>query len=152
MLTIILQQVRHQLPAAPLPLGLQQRFNHSVIMFHANRAVKEVDWGTFENADQQVLTTVYTVLLQLSNGPGMDHPRGLIKPLAMPKLTARGKWRVNMPLGSRSAPTSLMLLRRLVADVLHGLSLLHDRGIVHRDVRRPNILQAGHLFRCVLRQ
>lgn len=68
------------------------------------------------------------------------HPHGVLKPQRLPQLD-RGSWHVSMPLASHSRPTSEEDLRQLVVDVLHGLASLHDLGIVHRDVRPPNILQ-----------
>ena len=78
--------------------------------------------------------------MSLPLGAGIEHPHGVLKPERLPQLE-RGRWHVRMPLASHSRPRSEEELRRLVADVLHGLASLHDLGIVHRDVRPPNILQ-----------
>jgi serine/threonine protein kinase len=48
---------------------------------------------------------------------------------------------VEMPLCALANPRTESALKDLVADVLHGLDALHARGVVHRDVRLPNILQ-----------
>ena len=83
---------------------------------------------------------VYQCIMSLPLGAGLMHPQGLLKPMRLPQLD-RGRWHVRMPLASHSRPRSEEDLRRLVVDVLHGLVSLHGQGIVHRDVRAPNILQ-----------
>ncbi|KAK9803942.1 hypothetical protein WJX72_006724 [[Myrmecia] bisecta] len=66
-LTIVLQQTRHQLPANPLPLNTTMGYRHSTITYWADHVVKLVNWAAFENADGPTLTKVYQVLLQLPN-------------------------------------------------------------------------------------
>ncbi|CAL8462525.1 g2058 [Coccomyxa elongata] len=144
-LTIVLQQSHHQLPANPLPLYLTVRHFHSRISYREDHVLKVVPWGAFPNADLATLTLVYDVLLSIPHGAHLQHPRGLITPLRPPKLGADKMWRVKMPLGlplgKATLPMSLPRLRCLVADVLCGLAELHARDIVHRDVRKQNILE-----------
>jgi serine/threonine protein kinase len=92
---------------------------------------------------------VYEHIMALANEPGLGRPRGILKPLEMPTMSI-DSWRVRMPLGTRDRPRTEEALKCLVADVLHGLAALHDVGLVHRDVRPPNILQVT--LKCVLEQ
>lgn len=85
---------------------------------------------------------VYQRIMHLPLGAELMHPQGLLKPMRPPQLDG-GRWHVRMPLASHSPPRSEEDLRRLVGDVLHGLASLHGLGIVHRDVRAPNILQVA---------
>ncbi|BDA43802.1 probable serine/threonine-protein kinase 26 at C-terminar half [Coccomyxa sp. Obi] len=138
-LSIILQQMYHQLPKFPVPLGASQSYPNSVIFYRADQIEKLVDLREFAAGDKDTLLLVYEVLLELPNGPGMSHPIGLIWPKGMPKFV-RDKWRVKMPLGLPNKPLDLPSLRCCVKDILGGLCALHHRKIVHRDIRFPNIL------------
>ena len=42
---------------------------------------------------------------------------------------------------NRSLPMSMLL--RIAVDVLHGLSAIHVAGVVHRDIKPPNLFLAG---------
>lgn len=138
-LTIVLQQWRNQLPAQPLLLNMIAEKGHSKISYRADNVLKRVNWASFQNADLVTLTHVYDTLLAIPCGAGLKHPQGLITPLSRPELRD-GIWRVKMPLGRPLACINLSRLRILVIDVLHGLAELHARGIVHRDIRKQNIL------------
>ncbi|BDA43800.1 probable calcium/calmodulin-dependent protein kinase type 1D at C-terminar half [Coccomyxa sp. Obi] len=138
-LIIILQQAKHQFPSHRLPFGIRQRYPHSVIYYPGTHVEKTVDLQNFPFADRDALVDVYTVLLALPCG-AMPHPRGLIRPLGMPECKYDRWWKVKLPMGLVLPPKNQDILRCLVADILHGLSTLHRHGIVHRDVRHPNIL------------
>lgn len=141
----MLQQREHQLPAEPMPLGITRRVGNTSITYQADHITKVVQWHGFANADEQLLQRVYDVLWHLPNGPRLQHPRGLLKPIAPPIFT-NGRWRVEFPLCSARTPATLPRLRLMVTDVLHGLRALHQHNIVHRDVRLPNILEVRLLL------
>lgn len=141
--TIMLQQMLHQLPESPLPLGGTFYFHHSSITYMGDRVVKRVDWPSFANRDHRTLKKVYAAVLAMPNGAGINHPRGLIRPLDMPALRRETVWCVELPVGLPSKPVSLPRLRCLILDVLHGLAHLHAVNLVHRDVRIPNTLEVG---------
>lgn len=136
----MLQQREHQLPAAPTPLGMTCRVGNTSITYDHDCITKVVRWQGFANDDEQLLQHVYDVLWHLPNGAGLQHPRGLLKPIAPPRLSD-GRWRAEFPLCTACNPVTLPRLRMMVADVLHGLQALHQHNIVHRDVRPPNILE-----------
>ena len=142
-LVIVLQQRAHQLPVAPVPLGVTVRRGNTSITYYADHISKVVEWDNFANRDEQSLLEVYRVLRLLPNGVGLQHPRGLLRPLARAHLS-HGRWRVQFPLATpHRPPANLQRLRLLVADVLHGLRALHEHNIVHRDVRFPNVLEVS---------
>lgn len=133
-----------------MPLGLTLRTPHSCITYHGNFVVKEVTWAAFVNNDKDGLQHVYEVILSLPCGRGLTHPRGLSRPLQMPRMRkAKGTWVVMVPLGLACRALTLPTLRRLVADVLSGLCQLHAHGIVHRDVRLPNIVEVSTIMNWV---
>ena len=114
-LTIVLQQMHHQLPKEPLPLGTRQEYAHSVIYYHGDCIEKQVDFRSFEAGDSSTLLRVYEELLQLPNGANISHPVGLIRPLGMPTFV-RDRWKVEVPLGWPRKPCDLDSLRQLVKD------------------------------------
>lgn len=148
-LTIILQQAKHQLPRHRLPFGITQCYPHSFIYYQGEHVEKTVDLQTFPFADHDTLVEVYTVLLALPYG-AMLHPRGLIRPLGMPECKDDRRWKVKLPMGLVLPLDNQDSLRCLVVDILHGLSTLHKHGIVHRDVRHPNILKVRVPPACTL--
>lgn len=141
MLTIILQQLTHQFPTDPLPFGVTLEYKHSSIFYSGEHVEKMVDLGKFVYGDKDALQAVYTVLMDLPLGTNMSHPRGLIRSLEEPELKDGRYWKVKLPMGLRKKPSNLDSLRQFLRDILHGLDALHQKGIVHRDIRHPNILK-----------
>jgi hypothetical protein len=138
------QEKRQQIPTFVQPLNAALPFQFSRITFCSDHVVKVVDWINFPNANEQQLLEVYDNLMKFPGGPGpgMDHPRGLMRPLKAPRLQ-NGEWRVELPLAFQQKPGDLLGLRLAVRDVLYGLRTLHQAKIVHRDMRWPNVLQVG---------
>ncbi len=141
--TIMLQQMLHQLPDSPHPLGATYGFGHSRITYLADRVVKRVDWWRFANQDLEALSQVYAAVWASPDGAGISHPRGLIRPLVMPALVTDSVWCVHLPVGLAHQPLSPPRLRCLILDVLHGLAHLHAASHVHRDVRLPNTVEVS---------
>ncbi|CAL8468217.1 g7756 [Coccomyxa elongata] len=137
-LIIILQQTKHQFPSDRLPFGIMQTYKYSSIYYEGTYVEKTVDLSTYPFGDQATLEKVYGVLLSLPLGA-----RGLIRPLREPVFKDGKWWKVKLPMGMVQPPHDLASLRCLVTDILHGLDALHQRGIVHRDVRHPNILKVS---------
>ena len=139
-LTIILQQHKHQMPSQPRPLGMTIDRETSRITYYGQHVIKEVPESMFTQMHWSVLTAVYTFLLK-HHGPQAS--QGLIRPMANPQLK-HNTWRVKLPLGSPFLPRAQGSLQNCVRDVLLGLQALHAAGFVHCDIRLPNIIEVSH--------
>ena len=139
-LTIILQQHKHQMPSQPRPLGMTIGRETSRITYYGQHVIKEVPESMFTQMHWSVLTAVYTFLLK-RHGPQAS--QGLIRPMANPQLK-HNTWRVKLPLGSPFRPRAQGSLQNCVRDVLLGLQALHAAGFVHCDIRLPNIIEVSH--------
>ena len=145
MLTIILQQLKHQFPNDTLPFGVMLKYKHSSIYYSGEHVEKYVDLWYFAYSDKETLLAVYGTLFYMFQSGNTNHPRGLLRPLEAVMKNKR-YWKVKLPMGLHEKPGDLDSLREFLRDVLQGLDALHQMGIVHRDVRHPNILKVRPPF------
>lgn len=81
-------------------------------------------------------------------GERLDHPN--VMPILDHDLAASPPWFV-MPLAETNLADELAAgrgedrgwLRRIYGEVLTGLAHAHERGVIHRDVKPPNVLFCG---------
>ncbi len=60
-------------------------------------------------------------------------------------ISRTGTYRVKIsPLGHAPILKSKQSIRMMAKNVCESLSVLHEAGLVHRDVRLPNVVQVSH--------
>lgn len=134
----IMVTIKEILPSDVLPLGRVQQKGNRKTIFLDNMVEKQIssfkDLYSFTNID----TLIHIYELAKNN-------RGLVQAKEFPIVKKGGTYKVVLETqGFHRLPRTESDLQNIIRDILNGLVVFHKAGIVHRDIRWPNILQVAN--------
>ncbi|CAM6019566.1 unnamed protein product [Sphagnum balticum] len=141
------QLVKKMIDSVPQVPGRHAMFTEDIvgdrtICFFPDRVKKSIE--NFDSFCREMMTGLDVILRAYKAGEGCPSLPQLMGEKSDPYISRTGTYTVEIrPLGHAPILRSEQSIRTMAKNVCKALSVLHEAGLVHRDVRLPNIVQVS---------